>query len=147
MYRDVDRRLLPLILSWAVLVHNLQCTTPDNAIINLGKKHFAKGQVYVTLSRVKTLKWDRLGATLILRQKESLRSVHKRAYARTYLKKWLGCIVVGARTNSHPIREFAGSKPATATQSPPTTNQDTFVTDKNRWIFPCSSHTCITAIW
>lgn len=54
-YGDVERRMLPLILSWSVTVHKLQGTTLERAVIDLGKKNFPKGQIYVALSRVKSL--------------------------------------------------------------------------------------------
>ncbi|XP_076397920.1 uncharacterized protein LOC143266194, partial [Megachile rotundata] len=50
-YGDVERRMLPLILSWAVTVHKLQGTTLNKAVIDLGKRNFAKGQIYVALTR------------------------------------------------------------------------------------------------
>lgn len=55
-YGDVERRMLPLILSWTVTVHKLQGTTLEKAVIDLGKKIFAKGQIYVSLSQV--ISWE-----------------------------------------------------------------------------------------
>lgn len=43
-YGDVERRMLPLILSWAVTVHKLQGTTLERAGIDLGKKPLQKGK-------------------------------------------------------------------------------------------------------
>lgn len=44
-YGDNERRMLPIILCWAVTVHKLQGTTlVDKAVIDLGKKLFTKGQ-------------------------------------------------------------------------------------------------------
>ncbi|KAJ8706111.1 hypothetical protein PYW07_010888 [Mythimna separata] len=53
-YGDVERRMLPLILNRAVTVHKFQGTTLERAVIDLGKK-IAKGQIYIALSRVKSL--------------------------------------------------------------------------------------------
>lgn len=50
-YGAVERRMLPLILSLAAAVHKLQGTTWNGAVVDLGKKVFAKGQVYIALSQ------------------------------------------------------------------------------------------------
>lgn len=53
-YGGIERRIFPIILCCAVTVHKLQRTTIHKAGIDLRKRVFAKGQVYVALSRVIT---------------------------------------------------------------------------------------------
>lgn len=60
-----EKRMLPIILCWAVTVHKMQGSTVDHAVINLGEKVFAPGQAYVTLSRVRSLQGIRLESLAI----------------------------------------------------------------------------------
>ncbi|MFM9006256.1 MAG: helicase, partial [Flavobacteriales bacterium] len=58
--RDLDEEVVgtfsqfPIKLAWAVTVHKSQCLTFDRAIIDVGQA-FAPGQVYVALSRLRSL--------------------------------------------------------------------------------------------
>lgn len=45
----------PIKLAWAITIHKSQGLTFDNIIIDMGKGAFAHGQLYVALSRCKTL--------------------------------------------------------------------------------------------
>ncbi|MFW5719759.1 MAG: AAA family ATPase [Candidatus Dojkabacteria bacterium] len=52
---------IPLKLAWAITIHKSQGKTFDNVVIDFGRGAFAHGQVYVALSRCRTLE----GITLI----------------------------------------------------------------------------------
>ena len=64
-YRYVDDEILPepmgsfrqfpLRLAWALTIHKSQGKTFERAIIDIGRGTFASGQIYVALSRVKSL--------------------------------------------------------------------------------------------
>jgi ATP-dependent exoDNAse (exonuclease V), alpha subunit - helicase superfamily I member len=73
----------PLTLAWALTIHKSQGLTLDNVIIDLGSGAFASGQVYVALSRCRSIDSIRLKRPLL--EKDILiNPVVKRFY--TYLR-------------------------------------------------------------
>ena len=47
--------MLQFILFWAVTAQKTQGMTLDKAVVDMGKLNFTHGQIYVAISRVKTL--------------------------------------------------------------------------------------------
>lgn len=46
---------IPLVLAWGLTIHKAQGLTLDRVVVDVGRGAFAHGQIYVALSRVRTL--------------------------------------------------------------------------------------------
>jgi len=55
---------LPLMLAWAVTIHKAQGKTLDRVFVDFGNRAFAPGQVYVALSRVRSINDLRLARSI-----------------------------------------------------------------------------------
>jgi hypothetical protein len=54
-YPTIGFKQYPVVLAWATTIHKMQGSSLDQAIMDLGPNVFEAGQIYVGLSRVKSL--------------------------------------------------------------------------------------------
>ena len=86
---------IPLRLAWAVTIHKSQGKTFDRVAIDLGRGAFAPGQVYVALSRCRTLR----GIFL----KQPLRSEH--LFLDYRVRKFLTSLQYGLSAKDLPLKK------------------------------------------
>ena len=72
---------IPAMLAWSCTIHKVQGQTFDKIIIDTGKGAFAHGQVYVALSRCRTLEG------IVLRQPIKAEHIHVDPEIKTFLRR------------------------------------------------------------
>ena len=58
----ISRTMLPFILCWGVTVHKMHGISLETAVLDLGERNFAHGQIYVAVSRICSLRGLRISA-------------------------------------------------------------------------------------
>ena len=67
-YPTIGFKQYPVVLAWATTIHKMQGSSLDQAIMDLGSNVFEAGQIYVGLSRVKSLEglyWTKFNPRVI----------------------------------------------------------------------------------
>ena len=138
----------PLMLAWAVTIHKSQGQTLDNVFLDLGRGIFAPGQLYVALSRCRTIEGLQLRRPI---QKKDVKVDERIKRFYQLLRDNSGEIeshqdISQARPHHYPPQAYKEKNPPRATSINETIEPVSEVTgwhgDEFSWQFGCS-HDCV----